>query len=391
MAANKNLGLIILCGLTGYLVYRQSLKAQETAWSSIAAPVPAPGTSGLGAMPRTRLSSRGGTNMLAGLPGVWVPESSSWDKPSTENNGVYGLGHLGRFSIKKAVQVAKTVAISAIPIVGPSLALKAAVKQVDMPPAVKKIATVAAAITMPVVGPAQVTQQLIASRGSSLISLPKASGKPQASTQTVTTTAPDGTQQPAQQIIYQDAAGNVITLEQYNALLASTGSGVPVQVQDGSNPPTYGGIDGLIWPQTQYQAWVNAQQAAAPTQPYSLNTAAPVAQSASVTNATPITYATSPTDTTTTGTDPNAGSSTQQGNIIMPDGTVLDSSGNPIPQASSPDTSAQPTGRFDGQASGGTNIATSAADAPANAPSGAGKVALLVAAVGAGAFFLFKK
>lgn len=389
MAANKNLALITLCGVVGYLVYRQSLKAQESAWTSISAPVPAPtpGTSGMGSMPRTRLSSRGGTNMLAGLPGVWVPESSSWDKPSTQNNGVYGLHG---FSFKKAVQAVKTVAISAIPIVGPSLALKAAVKQVDMPPAVKKIATVAAAISMPIVGPAQVTQQLIASRGSSLISLPKASGKPQASTQTVTTTAPDGTQQPAQQIIYQDAAGNVITLAQYNALVAATGSGVPVQVQDGSNPPTYGGIDGLVWPQAQYQSWVTAQQAAPQTQPYTLNTTTPVAQSASATNATPVTYTDTTADTTTTGS-----STTPQGNIVMPDGSVYDSSGNLISAPpSAADTSAQPTGRFDGQASGGTDTSTPnalpAADAPANTPSGSA-VPWLLAAAGAGAFFLFKK
>lgn len=311
MAATKNLSLVVLAGAVGYLIYRRSLTAQETAFATIAAPVPSPGTSGLGAMPRARLSSQGGTNMLAGLPGVWIPEESGWDKPV-----VSGLGDLGRGfhrpSWHSVVSAAQTMATGAIPFIGPTLVMKHREGQV------LKVAKTMATGAIPIIGPTLVMRARKASQ---------ASGGPAAVPPPAP--APDTTTAD-QTTVYQDANGNVITQDQYNQLTAQ---------------------------QTQTQT----QQVQSPA----LN-----AQSASVTNATPISYSDSGTLYTSQGAT-----------NIAPTATATDSGSG---------GGAEPTGRFDGQASGGTDVSTpNVAAQPASG--GGGKMALFLAAAGAGAFFLLKK
>jgi len=325
MAAAKNLSLVVLAGAVGYLIYRRSLTTQETNFATISAPVP-PGTSGMGSMPRAALSSLGGTNMMAGLPGVWIPEDSSWDKPV-----VSGLGDLGRGfhrpSFKSVVNVAKNVAITAIPIVGPSLAIKRVAAQSNLPPRIKNVVVTGTTMAIPVVGAAMATQAAVQSRGNSVVYR----GSPgNASTNLAPQpTATDPGVSPGSAVTqYQDQYGNPITQDQYNTLMAQQSGGA-----------TY-------------------------------DTAAPPAQSASVTNATPVSYSDSGMLSTNPMTNlaPGGGS-----------GEAGSSGG------------ADPTGRFDGQSSGGTDTSTPNVDTAANTPSGGGKIAMLLAAAGAGAFFLFKK
>lgn len=439
-AAAKNLGLITLCGLVGYLMYRQSLNAQENAWATISPPVPAPpGTAGMGYMPRVNLSRSGGTNMLAGLPGVWVPEDSGWNKP---NVGVNGLGNLGfgfssiSHAISNVAEVAKTVAISAVPIVGPMLAIKKVGSDVGLPASVQKVISAAATIAIPVVGAAMVTKQVVDSKGTSLITMPAPKGNGQPAAVPATVQSSDGST--TQQTIYQDALGNVITQAQYNAIISAMSANPPqpVLVQDGSSPPTYGGFDGVVWSQSQYTAWAAGN---VPAQPAVM----PAVQSGSVANSTPISYTSpaavatvapastiSPTSTSMASavlydsdgnqiyydangnpysispagirttfdaqgnpistTDANGNpvsaapaTTTSTGNIVMPDGSVYDSAGNLVSAAPGSTTAlAVPTP---------ATAATNPANLPANTPNGSALPWLLAAGGGVAAFFMFKK
>ena len=135
-----------------------------------------------------------------------------------------GMGDLG-FSLKKAL---RTVATSAIPIVGPSMAIKkVAQDSKGLPQGLKKVLVTASTLAIPVAGSVMVTKQLVDSKGASLMaSSPKALFVRQVKKGGQSTGSPA----PGQGVAYLDINGAPITQAQYNAIIQAMTTGVAVPI-----------------------------------------------------------------------------------------------------------------------------------------------------------------
>jgi uncharacterized membrane protein YgcG len=154
---------------------------------------------------------------------------------------VQGFGDLGRWK-PKFKNVAKTVLTSAIPIVGPSMAMRQAAKQATfLPSKVQKALVAGTTMAIPIVGSAMLTHQAV--KGT----LKKfRGGKAQ------TEGSPASDQAP----VYQDAKGNTITEAQYNMIMQVVGRLVP-PVKTGPGA-LYTDSAGQQFTADEYAAWLQA-------------------------------------------------------------------------------------------------------------------------------------